>query len=673
MKNIWKIALMVAALMTSCSQPDLDELNPNEGANGKEIKFYTEANRTTYFEGEGLGINWEVGDEVPIIARSFFDGLEKRVRKYYTAASAGASTTFTSTAALTWDTALNTVPMNTIDVDFYAFHCGYKRSTSTTIYNGITVYSSPVQEQSVAGDDSHIGNYTVLASNKVSRPVGNTEPIGFQFTNCMSIVELTLKGDATRKIKSVTLTSENAPLQFDEAFLCVEDLSSSADVVEEPYTIILKDGKGTVDGKASSTVTVTLNDWTTLSAEGIKLYFVVLPGAHEAGDITLSTIDKNGSMASVKMGAITFEKNKVYRPAVNLTFGEAEEGAPIATIKHTFTDDKPYGDPIVLVEGVQPILDRTYGIYNVPEEVKYLSIATINCSSYPSINKIEALTGGSVYVMLGQSKLVSNGIHQNILDAGWEAITPATDTKVAADFAEGQVYYDDKAGDAEVSGTWTIYKRTMTAGEEYDLTELSDLLGAGFQGIRPIAAVITNECVELPGPDGVPVKMDFSSLPDGWTLQPNFTGVLNNPIKGKIEMAVESTLTNKIELDFSYIDGGAAGSAYHKEKYLLMNMNGKINPLSVGFPAMEGYKLTAVELVPLATAKVKPNICMSSTPAPGEATSVSGGFVQWNHANGNIVLNIANSVVNTPYYLYALGGDNTVRIQAITLYYEPAE
>lgn len=656
MKNIWKIALMVAALMTSCSQPDLDELNPNEGANGKEIKFYIGNNRTTFFEGEGLGVNWEAGDMVSVRRFDASNTSEVRQRANFKVDNAGASSALTQTT--TWNTISWLESGETYIQAYYP-------ATNNASIASVAITLPNEQFQAAANSHSHIGDLMLMKTEPVKYTAPYPESVGLEFRNAYSIIELTLRGTQDKKISRVKLTSQSSGLTINSSvnvnLLTTFDQDDANGI------------KGLDDTEVLTDVTTVLSEPATLTPEGVKLYIVVLPGAHADGDIELTATATDGSVATATMGAITFMANKVYRPAVNLTFGEAEEGAAIATIKHTFTDDKPYGDPIVLVDGVQPILDRTYGIYNVPEEVKYLSVATINSASYPSINKIEALTGGSVYVMLGYSKLVSSGIHQYILDAGWEAITPATETKVAADFEEGQVYYDDKAGDAEVSGTWTIYKRTMAAGEEYDLTELSDLLGTGFQGIRPIAGEITNECIELPAPDGVPVKMDFSSLPDGWTLQQNFTGVLTNPIKGKIEMAVESTLTNKIELDFSYIDGGVAGSAYHKEKYLLMHMNGKTNPLSVGFPAMEGYKLTAVELVPLANQKVKPNICMSSTPAPGEATSVSGGFVQWNHANGNIVLNIANSVVNTPYYLYACGGDNTVRIQAITLYYEPAE
>lgn len=665
MKNIWKIALMVAALMTSCSQPDLDELNPNEGANGKEIKFYTEANRTTYFKGEGLGINWEEGDEVPIIARSFFDGTEKRVRKYYTAASAGASTTFTSTAALTWDTALNSVPMNTIDVDFYAFHCGYKRSTSTTIYNGITVYSSPVQEQSVAGNYSHIGNYTVLASNKVSRPVGNTEPIGFQFTNCMSIVELTLKGDDTKKIKSVTLTSEKAPLQFEEAFLCVEDLSSSADVVEEPYAIILKDGKGTVDGKASSTVTVKLNDWTTLSAEGIKLYFVVLPGAHEAGDITLSTIDENGNMASVKMGAITFEKNKVYRPSIILSEFESAEKA--ATIKHIFSDG--YSLPVPFENGARVIMERyNYPMANVPVALSGYDVATILPSKYPTTNKIVALTEGWAYILVGASGSATitnaNKAKDWFATQGWEPASLIPEDKLptaVADVPSDALYYPSGSENALM----ILFKRYMTAGEEFDLTGYSSVV-KNFQGIRPVAKEIINES------DKLTLYLNFTA--DGaqdWPTQASFNNVKKNVYQGTQTYVFPDG--SEYDFEFSGTPNEGGSSLYNQDGSFLMMYLRTTQVESVGLPAIEGYKLANVAGV--LYNKPATTIGISSVAAPEEPVYVSDVFTFDTSVN-SWSLDVNNAEVNTRYYFYGtdkVDGSQDLRIKFMTLVYDKAE
>ena len=139
MKRIFNIAL-IAALLVSCDNFDNEGITPDNATSGDAIEFYAGDNtKTTYFEGAGLGIHWEEGDQVPIIARTKVDRSisnigELRVRKYYTASSTGASTAFASEAGLEWsaaytykDTDNNTVTHGTIgqcDTDFFALHCG---------------------------------------------------------------------------------------------------------------------------------------------------------------------------------------------------------------------------------------------------------------------------------------------------------------------------------------------------------------------------------------------------------------------------------------------------------------------------------------------------------------------------------------------------------------------
>ena len=673
MKNIWKIALLVAALMTSCNQPIEEGITPEQNS-GNAIEFYVgNANRTTYFE-DGLGIHWKAGDKISVRRFDASNASDYRQRANFTVDNSGASSTLTQVPQTNtgWHDISWLEDQDTYISAFYP-------ATNNGSIQSVAISLPSAQTQAAAGDHSHIGGLMVMKTEPMKFSAPYPSSVGLEFRNMYSIIELTLKGTQSRDISYVSLSSKTTGLTING--------SVNADL----YTSFEEDDANGIKGLSASNtltnVTTTLTEPAALTAEGVKVYFVVLPGAHESGDITVMVRALNGSTATVTMDKVTFKANNVYRPVVNLTFDELEENVTVASIKHTFSDDKPYSDPIAMMEGVKPILDRDYGIYNIPMEAANLKIATINASSYPTINKIEALTAGNVYVMLGNSKLVTNNIHTSVINAGWEAITPATDSKTYSDFAKGQIYYTNTPCVAEVSGTWTIYKRYMAAGEEYDLTALSALLGGGFQGVRPIAAEITNEVIPAPVPAGATVYMDFTSQPqnDRWTTQSSFNNILLNSIKGKIEMSVESTLTDKIELDFSYIIGTLkddgkpntdyAGSGYHKEKYLLMDMNSTTNALSIGFPAMVGYKLTAVELTPYsgASSSVKPKVCISSTAAPADAVSVSGAFVQWVHTSGNLTLNIENSQANTPYYLYALGGYSSVRLHGITLYYEPVQ
>lgn len=332
MKRIFNIAL-IAALLVSCDNFDNEGITPDNATSGDAIEFYAGDNtKTTYFE-DGFGVHWEAGDVVPIVARGYDGtGAEKRTRTFYQASSTGKSTAFElftekSKTEMTWSTTVNNVAINEQDIDFFAFHSGYEYTTATPIVTGINIFSSPWQVQSRANDRSHIGNYTVLASNKVTRTAGDTAPVNFDFTNCMSVVELTLKSNTSKLVKNITLTSEEGILGFENAYLCFEDWVGTPDI-EEAQTIYPYNGNGsynsnTPEPTVHKSVSLTITEPAALSAEGTKFYLVVLPGTHNAGDITLTVTANDETAATVTMGDITFEKNTVYRPEVTLNNFEA--------------------------------------------------------------------------------------------------------------------------------------------------------------------------------------------------------------------------------------------------------------------------------------------------------------------------------------------------------------
>lgn len=518
MKNIWKIALLVAALMTSCNQPIEEGITPEQNS-GNAIEFYTgDANRTTYFK-DGLGIHWEEGDEVAIIVRGWYDKegvkTEDRKRGKYVAASAGESTSFTHSASdnLTWDLVLpnSGKQITEQDVDFFAVHSGNTYTSSTTVYNGIKVYSSPNQKQSIAGDYSHIGNYTVLASNKVTRLAGDTTPVGFEFTNCTSIVELTLKGDAARSIQTVTLTSADAPLAFSDAYLCVEDFTTSPDVVEVPLTIYPTTGDGKTAGVLSNSVSVTLDDYTALSTEGIKLYFTVLPGTHADGDIILSTTDQNGQVTAIDMAAVTFEKNKIYRPAVTLSSWKDAVVIPDAALEITGGNDANQMFGTVNFEnGSMFINSRTkvnghtvdMKTFNIPSKFQYSAENTWQTLSmmnslHPNLN-VSVKSGGKVYILVDGEK--SRGYDAHLTGNGWTCETPLKSANATAAQQEGflagtwdetfPIFYCTALDGLASIAYFTMYSKQFNAGDTFNLADLVGSVGVQFRGLRLVAKSI---------------------------------------------------------------------------------------------------------------------------------------------------------------------------------------
>lgn len=666
MKRVFNIAL-IAALLVSCNNYDNEGICPDT-TTGDEIQFYAGDNtKTTYFEDEGLGIHWEQGDKVSIRLVDADHTNEMRRRKNYTADNTGASTTFSPIT----DNWTNSEMKWHADVD----NCimAYYPATNNASHTAVDIYLPAKQTQAYAGDHSHIRDLMVMKTSKQTFKADEAKPssVGLGFYNLYSIIELTLKTNESGKVVSgVEINSTTNPLTINGKFS-----ANFFTTKEEDETNGLKTIKG-VAPTGVNNVTTTLTTPAELTAEGIKVYFVVLPGAHANGELTIKTYFTDGSSAEQKMGAIDFKMNSVYRPEISLSTFTSK---PIASITHSFSDfGTTYSTPVALQEGeTAPFLGRdTYVLFNLPSDLMHgKMISTIQYTTYPAYNRIKATSEGYVYLLTGSSDLLTSGAVDKMIAEGWTAITAEANGSYDADtsYDESQIFYG--AVGKTYTGCLTIYERYMTEGEEYDLTRLYRYISK-FQGIRPIAKTITNEVCN----DAIHMVLNFTACPSGWTSNTSFSNVLINALDGEISIPVSSY--SNVTLDFyrkyteTETEGvitqtNVAGSGYHKDKYLLMNLVSGDNPLSVGMPAIEGYKLTTVELEPKAGTTLKPKVCMSSTPAPN-ATSVSGELVEWNHKNGNKTLTINNSQSNTVYHLYAEGAANA-RIQAISLTYEKAK
>ena len=520
MKKIF-YALFAAALMISCSETNVEEGGWNADQAQSAIEFFADDadSRTTYFEGEGLSVYWEEGDVVPIIARGYYDkegiATETRTRYYYKAETAGAATKFVpnTTSVFSWETELTNTGLKLSEqpVDFVSFYCN-PTSSSTTIYNGIKVTSDYLQKQAKANDHSHIADYMVMASNMVHREAGDQTPIGFKYTNMMSIVELTLKGDASKSVKSVELYSNATSLAFKSAYLCVEDFTTTADVVEVPYTLYPAEGNGKNSGIFSDKVVLTLTEAAPLSAEGTKFYFVVMPGEHNDSDIILTVNCDDATYATTLMGAVTFEKNKVYKPVVTLTnFQEAEVVEDVAAEVELSGNDaaKVFGT-VNFENGAWLINSRikTNGnsadmaIYNIPEnfyhtvDAPWQSLSLMN-SEHLDID-VTVKTAGKVYLLVSAHDAK---YYNPLVEAGWTAetavkVSNATAAQIAGFYA-GQwdysfpIFYANAIKETELSspGYWIILSRYYDANSVFNLKTV--VPEVDFRGVRVVAQKIT--------------------------------------------------------------------------------------------------------------------------------------------------------------------------------------
>lgn len=650
MKNIWKIALLAAALMTSCTQPSIDEVTPEQGGvTGEEIQFYTvgDDSRTTYFEGEGLGVYWEAGDQIAVRRYDKVITSADRQRANYKAGNSGAATTFTRSSSNDW-------PLISWFEDKDTYITAYYPATNNAGINSIDIYLSNAQTQAAAGDHSHIGDLMYMKSEPQVFAVDNhPSKVELKFKNLYSVIELTLKSTVSnKKVSKVELISSKTPL----AISGKGNINLNTSFADDMTNGLAFNASKT---NFTNTCALTITEPALLDADGEKFYFVVLPGNHAAGELTIRTSCEDGSFVETAMGAINFEMNKVYRPVLALNDFETKT---IADIKHIFSDFDAYTyqEPMAIVEGGDsPILDRTYKMFNYPANLKGCQIATIQYTQYPTCNRIQALNDGYVYMMTGSTEMTTKS-HEAIIAEGWTAVTNVVNSGDKVVDA-GNVYYGASEGTA--SGNMVIYERKMVAGEEYDFLRLCDIL-TKFQGIRPIAKSITNEiCNEI--------AFDFTSTPSDWTSHGNFASVLANPIKGEISYKVTQTASYILNCSYSMDGETNTGSIAHSTAgYLLMHIRGSKKE-SVGMPAIEGYKLTKVTFTQSSSGNSS-NVVMSSTAAPEEIVAVSNIVKPAKGASATMELE--NPAANTSYYFYGTTTNNDIpRPTKIVLTYEKVE
>lgn len=658
MKNIWKIALMVAALMTSCSQPDLDELNPNEGANGKEIKFYTEANRTTYFEGEGLGINWEAGDKVSIRisdANVTTENNVKRKRGNYEAKQSGATTSFkrydTYGDDMTW------IDESVGDTYVSAFY----PATANYSPKAVTLQPFAEQTQSVANNHDHISDYMVMKTSKMCFKVGESKPeaVGLTFRNIYSIVKLTLKGNG-EEVSEITLTSTSP-------------LALSAQTNANLFTTFEDDDANGIKFAASNfsnSVVLNMETPAVLTPEGVQFYFVVLPGAHADGDIQV-IVKTNEDKRTLVMGAIDFKMNKVYRPSLAYSQFVADD-TKYATIKHIFSDS--YSFPVPFENGAKVILERyNYPMGNVPTLLTGFDVATALPSKFPTTNKIVALTEGYAYMMVGAS---GTAMSANLSKAttwfaekGWEPATTIP-TEQLTTIPTSDVLYYQTTGDEH--GAMVLYKKYLTVGEEFDLTEYYTIV-KNFQGIRPVAKDIVNEAGQIT------VGLNFMDNAQGWKVETSFGNVSKNAYEGTKSYLFPDNTSYNMEFSRTVNEADATkggGCALHKDGYLLMYVRYSTAE-SIGLPAIEGYKLSAVS-GEVNTDLTGATVVISSVAAPAESVNMGEVFTFDTKTVGNKKWSVSatNTLANTMYYLYGtdkVDKDQDLRIKYMTLVYDKAE
>lgn len=342
MKNIWK-SLFVAALFVSCSEQMTEETVAPEVNNGKAIKFevVNEGSRVGFFEGNsGHGVSFEVGD---VVAIRHYTGESSKGNydwtREYTEEQEAEKTAWLNehqqrgNYKLQEDGSLTQIKTgNWQDITFVAglanTICAYFPATSNRYAHMVkSVSLSGEQVQAKANDHSHIGDYMIMMADPQKFAAGEQpEKVYIQLQNVLSIVEVTLKSEETKVLTSLTMkTTSGNPLAMSVGVLNTDVAITPKDAACPIRPVKLDDKTDAEVGPSGlNEITLSLTEAAEVTAEGAKFYFVVLPGAHEKGDITLTANFAGGTYAEKQMGAIEFKMNKVYRPEVAFTAADVK-------------------------------------------------------------------------------------------------------------------------------------------------------------------------------------------------------------------------------------------------------------------------------------------------------------------------------------------------------------
>lgn len=482
MKNLWK-SLFVAALMVSCSEANVEENPAPEATNGKPIQFelVNEGGRAAFFQGEGHQVNWEGGESIGVRRWSGYG----EDATYNSAVRQRANYTVDVNGVLTLSNYY--APTYSTDPDSVTYITAFYPATANVNANSIGNVSVPnVQVQAAANDYSHIDDYMLMMTAKPLAFAYNEHPdmVSLQLKSVLSIVEITLKGDAEQVVAALELeTNSESPLGFPESNK-VNMMDTTKDITAEDAACPITVGTGYKSVKLSLTTPAPL------SAEGTKFYFVVLPGAHAANDITLKVILEDGSYADVAMGAIEFKMNKVYRPVISLATFETMNPAELEILSTDAT--QPFWGSVNYENGAAIITSRTATngnnsrtmvLSNVPATFMYSEENTwqtlaVNNTSCPDVT-IKAATSGYLYITTTGAGSI------------WPPAMVADGWTVETLSGENGIIYVDEKG---TTGYFAIYSKYVEKGAELELSSLKGLKpdeSLMFQGFRPVAKKIT--------------------------------------------------------------------------------------------------------------------------------------------------------------------------------------
>lgn len=347
MKKNYFLLLAAASLVCSCDNLMDDGLTPSNGSDNQEVSFtgsYSNEDGTRLgieTNGSTVKFTWEDGDVVNIYATpNYTEGANSSKPVKYVAtpdADDASKCVFTPQEA-------GTGIQYTEDATnhkFYAEFAPTKKSTTSANNRATTLVQ--IQTQPAANDNSNLKNYLVMHAQPVLKEEGDNSAVGFKFYNIFSVLEFKVKlADGAKTIENMTLVSEEGFFAFAAQRYNMDSEVFSNDCTIEPCAIDAK-------WPNYKRVTLKFGEKPTLSATEQSFYFVVKPGSHPTGSLTLQMQATDGSMLFYTLNAdkeMSFKSNKWYKKSISLNSADFVKTANcvIANQKSSVSIPKRYAN-----------------------------------------------------------------------------------------------------------------------------------------------------------------------------------------------------------------------------------------------------------------------------------------------------------------------------------------
>ena len=331
-----------------------NSMDQNDVASGKGFRFEGNSGempvtRTTVVSGEdAMSLTWNDDDQVGIFGQASTGSIG-----YNCCYNVIPDTKNAANCTLYPEETSSMIPwVNDPSVSFYA--CYPYASVGNGALEAYPV-SLPEQQIQSAGDNTeHVGKYSFMKAEPVTLSTTNGQgtAVNLNFHSIFSVVEISVKLSENSSIdvpvKELKMTAADGTALTIPAGTI--DLTSP--IVQDYTEIPVK------ADESLPTVRLLMNSAYTIKKGAMaKFYFVVAPGTHVDGNLSLEIIAIDNSKVTVTLpGEVTFKSNRRYRKSVEFTAADLVVPDPFEVTQTEFT--VAVGQPVTFeFEGLADHID----------------------------------------------------------------------------------------------------------------------------------------------------------------------------------------------------------------------------------------------------------------------------------------------------------------------------